>query len=125
MKKIFLICAMLGVIFFSACEEANIPDAPEYDKTEILSFKIYNTDKKDVIVGNPVINEEASTVVATVEHATDLSALFAVCGLSSGANIYPALGGYQDWSSASRQFMVVSASGSRSKQWTVTLIVAP
>lgn len=124
MKKILLICIVFVSVFTFSCEEADIPDAPNYDKTEILSFKVYDVNKENVLQGSPVINTETGVISATVDKGTDLAELFAICSLSSGANIYPALGGYQDWSSCSRQFTVTSASGSRSKQWTITLTVA-
>ena len=60
----------------------------------------------------------ASEIVKT---GTDLSSIFLTCGLSSGANISPALDGYSDWSSKTKTFTVTSASGTRSQQWTIIL----
>lgn len=123
MKKIIAICVVLVSLILTSCEEANIPDAPNYDKTEILSFKIYNVNKESVVVGNPVIDLKTGAISVTVKKNTDLSNLFAICALSSGANLNPSLGGYQDWNTSSRQFTVTSASGNRTKQWTITLKV--
>ena len=122
MKKIALLYMILVMLAgLAACESPEIPDVPEYDKTEILSFTVYDTDKVNVVQGTPLIDTESGTIHVTVTGETDLSCLFAVCSLSSGATLYPALGGYQDWSAGSRQFTVTSASGTRSKQWTITL----
>lgn len=125
MKKIVLLnivfCLLVGLV---SCESPEIPDVPEYDKTDILSFGVYNADKADIVLGSPLIDTESGTIEVTVAEGTDLSYLFAICSLSSGATLYPALGGFQDWSTGSRVFTVTSASGTRSKQWTITLIVA-
>lgn len=125
MKKIALLCMTLVLLAgLAACESPEIPDVPEYDKTEILSFTAYDAGKANVVQGTPLIDTESGTVHVTVAGETDLSCLFAICSLSSGATLYPALGGYQDWSAGSRQFTVTSASGKRSKQWTITLTLA-
>ena len=83
MNKIIsiLICCFIAGCLFVSCEQPDIPDVPNYDKTEILTF--------------------------------------ATCTLSSGATLSPALGGYQDWSGLNKEFTVTSASGKRSKPWTV------
>lgn len=112
-----LYCFAIGCLLFS-CEQPDIPDVPNYDKTEILTFKVYNLDKEEI--GTPVISSEEGSVVITVDANTDLSQVFATCTLSSGATLSPALGGYQDWRELSKAFTVTSASGKRSKQWTVT-----
>lgn len=110
-------CFITGCIWVS-CEQPNISDVPNYDKTEILTFKVYNQDKEEV--GTPVILSEEGTVTITVDANTDLSNVFATCTLSSGATLSPSLGGYQDWSELSKKFNVISASGKRSKLWTIS-----
>ena len=120
MNKIIsiLICCFIAGCFFVSCEQPDIPDVPNYDKTEILTFKVYNRDKEEI--GTPVILSEEGTVTITVDASTDLSNVFATCTLSSGATLAPSLGGYQDWSGMSKEFTVISASGKRTKSWTVT-----
>ena len=111
MNKIIsiLICCFVAGCLFVSCEQPDIPDVPNYDKTEILTFKVYNQDKEEI--GTPVILSDEGIVSITVENGTDLS---------SGATLSPSLGGYQDWSGLSKEFTVISASGKRSKPWTVT-----
>ena len=55
MNKIIsiLICCFIAGCLFVSCEQPDIPDVPNYDKTEILTFKVYNQDKEEV--GTPVI----------------------------------------------------------------------
>lgn len=125
MKRMrFVIIFTISMIVLLSCEKVNIPDAPDYDKTDILSLTLYDKNKENVIVGDPVIDTELGIVSVTVTPGTDLTNLFAVGGLSSGATINPSLGGYQDWSSQSREFVVTSASGTREKKWTITLSFA-
>ena len=109
MNKIIsiLICCFIAGCLFVSCEQPDIPDVPNYDKTEILTFKVYN-----------ILSDEG-VVTITVDEGTDLSNVFATCTLSSGATLSPALGGYQDWSGLNKEFTVTSASGKRSKPWTV------
>ena len=120
MNKIIsiLICCFVAGCLFVSCEQPDIPDVPNYDKTEILAFKVYNQDKEEI--GTPVILSDEGIVSITVENGTDLSNVFATCTLSSGATLSPSLGSYQDWSGLSKEFTVISASGKRSKPWTVT-----
>lgn len=115
---------LMGLMALVSCEQPYIEDVPEYDKTEILSFRVYDVNKKDVLVGSVSIDAEAGVVSATIAEGTDLSQLFAICSLSSGATLSPALGGYQDWGDGVRHFTVTSASGTRVKQWTVMLTIA-
>ena len=119
MNKIIsiLICCFIAGCLFVSCEQPDIPDVPNYDKTEILTFKVYNQDKEEV--GTPVILSDEGVVTNTGDEGTDLSNVFATCTLSSGATLSPALGGYQDWSGLNKEFTVTSASGKRSKPWTV------
>ena len=119
MNKIIsiLICCFIAGCLFVSCEQPDIPDVPNYDKTEILTFKVYTQDKEEV--GTPVILSDEGVVTITVDEGTDLSNVFAPCTLSSGATISPALGGYQDWGGLNKEFTVTSASGKRSKPWTV------
>lgn len=119
MNKIIsiLICCFIAGCLFVSCEQPDIPDVPNYDKTEILTFKVYNQDKEEV--GTPVILSDEGVVTITVDEGTDLSNVFATCTLSSGATLSPALGGYQDWNGLNKEFTVTSASGKRSKPWTV------
>lgn len=119
MNKIIsiLICCFIAGCLFVSCEQPDIPDVPNYDKTEILTFKVYNQDKEEV--GTPVILSDEGVVTITVDEGTDLSNVFATCTLSSGATLSPALGGYQDRSGLNKEFTVTSASGKRSKPWTV------
>ena len=125
MKRIwFVIVLTISSIMLFSCEKVNIPDVPDYDKTEILSLILYDKDKENVIVGDPSIDTELGLISVTIAPGTDLKNIFAVGGLSSGATINPSLGGYQDWSSQSREFVVTSASGTREKKWTITLSFA-
>ena len=119
MNKIIsiLICCFIAGCLFVSCEQPDIPDVPNYDKTEILTFKVYNQDKEEV--GTPVILSDEGVVTITVDEGTDLSNVFVTCTLSSGATLSPALGGYQDRSGLNKEFTVTSASGKRSKPWTV------
>ena len=41
-----LICCFVAGCLFVSCEQPDIPDVPNYDKTEILTFKVYNQDKE-------------------------------------------------------------------------------
>ena len=91
------------------------------DKTEILLVNAYDRNKGNIISENPIIDTEKGTVTISVKTGTDLSSIFLTCGLSSGANISPALDGYSDWSSKTKTFTVTSASGTRSQQWTIIL----
>ena len=73
MNKIIsiLICCFIAGCLFVSCEQPDIPDVPNYDKTEILTFKVYNQDKEEV--GTPVILSDEGVVTITVDEGTDLS----------------------------------------------------
>ena len=66
MNKIIsiLICCFIAGCLFVSCEQPDIPDVPNYDKTEILTFKVYNQDKEEV--GTPVILSDEGVVTITV-----------------------------------------------------------
>lgn len=117
-KYLFII---LTIAFCFSCEKAEIEDVPEFDNTAIITFKAYNKEKASITVGDPVIDEATGTVKVTIKEGVDLSDIFASCGLSSGANITPSLGKYEDWSTKNKTFTVTSASGKRSQQWTISL----
>ena len=121
MNKLKYIIAIITCFVLSACEKTEIPDAPNFDKTEILLVNAYDRNKGNIISENPIIDTEKGTVTISVKTGTDLSSNFLTCGLSSGANISPALDGYSDWSSKTKTFTVTSASGTRSQQWTIIL----
>ena len=121
MNKLKYIIAIITCFVLSACEKTEIPDAPNFDKTEILLVNAYDRNKGNIISENPIIDTEKGTVTISVKTGTDLSSIFLTCGLSSGANISPALDGYSDWSSKTKTFTVTSASGTRSQQWTIIL----
>lgn len=69
MNKIIsiLICCFVAGCLFVSCEQPDIPDVPNYDKTEILTFKVYNQDKEEI--GTPVILSDEGIVSITVETA--------------------------------------------------------
>lgn len=119
MKSIKLIYLLLFCIICFSCEKVEIPDAPEFDVTEIVSFRAYDTNKNDIAIDNPLIDAKACTVTITLKDNINLKSIFATCGLSSGATISPSLGGYEDWSAMTKTFTVRSASGKRSQQWTI------
>ena len=121
MNKLKYIIAIITCFVLSACEKTEIPDAPNFDKTEIFLVNAYDRNKGNIISENPIIDTEKGTVTISVKTGTDLSSIFLTCGLSSGANISPALDGYSDWSSKTKTFTVTSASGTRSQQWTIIL----
>lgn len=121
MNKLKYIIAIITCFVLSACEKTEIPDAPNFDKTEILLVNAYDRNKGNIISENPIIDTEKGTVTISVKTGTYLSSIFLTCGLSSGANISPALDGYSDWSSKTKTFTVTSASGTRSQQWTIIL----
>ena len=121
MNKLKYIIAIITCFVLSACDKTEIPDAPNFDKTEILLVNAYDRNKGNIISENPIIDTEKGTVTISVKTGTDLSSIFLTCGLSSGANISPALDGYSDWSSKPQTFTVTSASGTRSQQWTIIL----
>ena len=121
MNKLKYIIAIITCFVLSACEKTEIPDAPNFDKTEILLVNAYDRNKGNIISENPIIDTEKGTVTISVKTGTDLSSIFLTCGLSSGANISPALDGYSDWSSKTKTFTVTSVSGTRSQQWTIIL----
>lgn len=121
MNKLKYIIAIITCFVLSACEKTEIPDAPNFDKTEILLVNAYDRNKGNIISENPIIDTEKGTVTISVKTGTDLSSIFLTCGLSSGANISPALDGYSDWSSKTKTFTVTSTSGTRSQQWTIIL----
>ena len=77
MNKIIsiLICCFVAGCLFVSCKQPDIPDVPNYDKTEILTFKVYNQDKEEI--GTPVILSDEGIVSITVENGTDLSNVFA------------------------------------------------
>lgn len=83
---------------------------------------MYDTNKEDIIIDEPVINASEGVITVNVSSGADLLKVFATCKLSSGATIYPSIGGYQDWSSKSRTFKVVSASETREKTWTINIL---
>ncbi|WP_455640965.1 hypothetical protein [Parabacteroides sp.] len=122
MNKFKYIIAIITCFIFSSCEKADIPDAPNFDKTEILLVNAYDESKDNIASENPIIDTEKGTVVISVKTGTNLSKIFLTCGLSAGANISPNLDGYSDWSSKTKTFTVSSASGTRSQQWTISLI---
>lgn len=122
MNKLKYIIATITCFILFSCEKTEIPDAPDFDKTEILLVNAYDKSKVNVALDNPVIDSKKGTVLIPVESDTNLSEIFLTCGLSSGADISPALEGYSDWSSKSKSFTVTSASGTRSQQWTITFI---
>nr|WP_129730792.1 hypothetical protein [Parabacteroides goldsteinii] len=119
-KLKYILIAFICICLFS-CEKAEIPDAPNFDKTEILLVNAYDTNKSNISSDNPVIDVEKGIILITVKPGIDLTKIFLTCGLSSGANISPALNGYDDWSSKTKSFTVTSASGTRSQAWTITL----
>lgn len=121
MNKLKYIIAIITCFVLSACEKTEIPDAPNFDKTEILLVNAYDRNKGNIISENPIIDTEKGTVTISVKTGTDLSSIFLTCGLSSGANISPTLDGYSDWSSKTKTFTVTSACGTRSQQWTIIL----
>lgn len=123
MKQINIIfLAILFCIAFIGCEEVIFEDVPEFDKTEILSFKAFAKDKSSIVNGNPAIDQEAGTVTVVIKTNANISDVFANCTLTSGATLSPSLDGYADWSSKSKSFTVTSPSGKRSQQWTITFV---
>lgn len=121
MKTLTYIYIILATLFCCSCEKVEIEDVPTFDNTDIISFKAYDTNKANILIGDPAINNETKTVTAIVKKDVDLSHIFTNCGISSGANIAPALGRYEDWSSKTKTFILTSASGKRSQQWTIIL----
>ena len=113
---------LMGIILMflsGSCEKVEIPDVPEFDKTVILSFEAYDLDKHNIVSGEPVISSDKGEVVVNIKKDVDLSKVFATCGVSSGATIYPPMGTYQDWSSKTKKFVVTSASGERQQNWVI------
>jgi len=121
MKQIKIILTIIFCIGLMGCEKVVFEDVPEFDKTEILSLKAYAKDKSSILVGNPEINTETSTIIAKVKAGANLSDLFVTCTITSGSTLSPALDGYQDWSVGHRTFTVVSASGKRTATWEIKL----
>ncbi|NKI25266.1 hypothetical protein HCG49_01660 [Arenibacter sp. 6A1] len=121
MKTIKNIFTVLLVLVMVGCENIEIEDVSTFDRTEILSFKAYGKDKGSILIGKPIINPESGTIVASVKKESDLSEIFATCTLTSGSTISPALDGYRNWSTGSHTFTVTSASGKRTKTWTINL----
>lgn len=120
MKQLKYIGILLISILCFSCAKVEIPDAPDFDLTEIVAFKAYDTDKKDIATDNPVIDTKTYTITVPIRQDVDLKTIFATCGLSSGATISPLMDGYEDWSEGSRIYTVTSASGKRTQQWTIT-----
>lgn len=120
MNLIKIIAIVFACLICFSCEKINIEDVPAFDNTAIVSFKAYDTDKSSITKTAAIINEQAGTVTVPIKEGTDLSQIFATCGLSSGATLTPALEGYSDWSAKTKTFTVTSASGKRSQQWTIT-----
>lgn len=116
----FILLAVSFLLF--SCEKVEIEDIPNFDKTYMLSVSAYN-EKTDMIVGTPSINTETGAVSVVVKKDADLSKLFFLCTLSTGATLTPALTGISDWSSKSREFTITSASGTRTQKWNVTLVL--
>lgn len=52
MNKIIsiLICCFIAGCLFVSCEQPDIPDVPNYDKTEILTFKVIIRIKKKSVL---------------------------------------------------------------------------
>lgn len=121
MNSIKYISILLFSILCLSCAKVEILDAPEFDLTEIVSFKAYDSNKNDIASDNPVIDTNSYTVTVTLKENIDLKSIFATCGLSSGATISPVMNGYEDWSSMKKVFTVTSASGKHSHQWTIIL----
>lgn len=121
MNPIKYISLLLFCVLYMSCEKVEIPNAPEFDVTEIVSFKAYDSNKNDIAKDNPVIDAESCTVTVTLKENIDLKYIFATCGLSAGATISPIMNGYEDWSNMTKTYTVTSASGKDSQQWTITL----
>lgn len=121
MNAIKYVSILLFCIVCNSCEKVQIPDAPSFDLTEIVAFKAYDVNKADIATDNPLIDIEGGMIIVSVKDEVDLKSIFATCGLSSGATISPAMDKYDDWSTQSKSFIVTSASGKRSQQWTITL----
>lgn len=121
MKQLQYIGILLICLLCFSCAKVEIPDAPDFDLTEIVAFKAYDSDKKDIATDNPVIDAKANTITVSIRQDVNLKSIFSTCGLSSGATISPLMNGYEDWSAGSRTYVVTSASGKRTQQWTITL----
>lgn len=121
MNYIKIILITLFSIVLMGCEKVEIEDVPTFDRTEILSFKAYAKDKTSIIMGNPVIDTETSTITVQIQPEANLSEIFATCTLTSGSTISPIMDGYQDWSAGSRTFTVISGSGKRTESWEIRL----
>lgn len=116
----YIILFCFSILFF-ACEKVEIPDVPEFDKTEILSFNAYDINKSDIIEGVPVIDTDNGNVTVQIKKGADLKQIFVILSISSGATVSPAMNGYEDWSAGSKIYTVTSPSGKHSQKWTITL----
>lgn len=121
MKKIFyIILTGFFAFLFSGCKKVEITSIEEYDQTLIIEFVAYSNGSS-IVENSAVIDEEAGTVVLDVDDTADLSNVFAVFSISTGSTLSPGITGPEDWSMRTRSFKIISASGERSKDWTVTL----
>ena len=112
MNKIIsiLICCFIAGCLFVSCEQPDIPDVPNYDKTEILTFKVYNQDKEEV--GTPVIlSDEGVRSVQCLCHLHPLFRSYLVSrtrrlsGLERAEQrIYCNLGQWQTFETMDRNF---------------------
>ena len=73
MNKLKYIIAIITCFVLSACEKTEIPDAPNFDKTEILLVNAYDRNKGNIISENPIIDTEKGTVTISVKTGTDLN----------------------------------------------------
>ena len=119
----FLAVMLIGGIY-SFFKLPKKEDSPFVIKQAVLVTQYPGATPQEVekLVTEPIEREiQAMSDVFQIKSESyfGMSNVFATCTLSSGATLSPALGGYQDWSGLNKEFTVTSASGKRSKPWTV------
>ena len=104
-----------GVV--GTCQTIVTITAPVSSGKEITGFDVAGQ------VGNESINSGAGTIALTVSAGTPVTALAPTIAISNAANISPASGAVRDFSNP--QTYTVTAEDNTTKEWTVTISVAP
>ncbi len=99
------------------CQTQVTITAPVSSGKEITGFDVAGQ------VGNEIINSGVGTIALTVSTGTAITALAPTIQISNEATINPISGTVRDFSTA--QVYTVTAQDNTTKQWTVTIGVAP
>src|SRR6056297_282902 len=104
-----------GVV--GTCQTQVTISAPISSGKEITGFDVTEQ------VGDEIINSGAGTIALTVSTGTSLNGLAPTIAISNAAQISPASGAVRDFTTP--QTYTVTAEDATTKEWTVTISVAP